>query len=210
MVEVVSGIEHIRQRPQMYFAGEVTPGAICSYLADDALGLGAAHVRIDRVERWSIVSADVDWLRLPEHRVIALDRLFVGMHAQPSRGGRIRSEVFVGAFAETAYVGSPREFSAVVGDAPLPETVARVLCPPPCVRSIVTPMFVAAANQRYELVYDMLKAGADPTIRMGKSGKTILSVIRGSRVPPGAPPYEWQLKVVDVLKQKGFDVEHGD
>jgi ankyrin repeat protein len=73
-----------------------------------------------------------------------------------------------------------------------------------------TPMFVAAANQRYELVYDMLKAGADPTVKIGKSGKTVLSVIRRSRVPPGAPPYEWQLKVVDFLRQKGLDVERSD
>jgi hypothetical protein len=74
----------------------------------------------------------------------------------------------------------------------------------------VTPMFVAAATQRYDLVYDMLKAGADPTIKVGKTDKTILSVIRHSRVPPGAPPYEWQLKVIDLLKQKGIDVEHSD
>jgi len=136
MIQVLGSIELIRQKPQMYFAGAVTASAICSYLVDDALRLGASHVRADSVERWSIVSADVDWLRLPEDRVISIDRLFVGMHAHPSRINGIRSEVFVGAFAETAYVASPGEFSAVVGNAPLPETISRVLCPPPCIRSV--------------------------------------------------------------------------
>ena len=136
MIQVLSGIELIRQKPQMYFAGAVTASAISSYLVDDALRLGAGHVRVDSVQRWWIVSADVDWLRLPEDRVISIDRLFVGLHPYPSRINGIRSEVFVGAFAETAYVASPGEFSAVVGDAPLPEAISRVLCPPPCVRSV--------------------------------------------------------------------------
>ena len=75
----------------------------------------------------------------------------------------------------------------------------------------LTPLIEAAANQRYKLVYDMLMAGADPTVGISKwKGKTLLSVIRHSRVPPGAPPYEWQLKVIDLLRQKGLDVEHGD
>ena len=136
MIQVLGGIELIRQKPQMYFAGAVTASAICSYLVDDALRLGASHVRADSVGRWFIVSADVDWLSLPEDRVIPIDRLFVGMHAHPSRINGIRSEVFVGAFAETAYVASPGEVNAVVGNAPLPEAISRVLCPPLCVRSV--------------------------------------------------------------------------
>jgi hypothetical protein len=76
----------------------------------------------------------------------------------------------------------------------------------------LTPLVEAAVNQRYELVYEMLNAGADPamTVPKGKGNKTILSVVRRSRVPPDAPPYQWQLKVVDLLKQRGLDVEHGD
>jgi Ankyrin repeats (3 copies) len=74
----------------------------------------------------------------------------------------------------------------------------------------MTPLIEAAANQKYELVYQMLIAGADPTISPAKwHGKTLLSVIRRSTVPPDAPPYEWQLKVIALLKQKGLDVEHG-
>jgi uncharacterized protein len=76
----------------------------------------------------------------------------------------------------------------------------------------LTPLVEAAANQRYELVYDMLNAGADPTMTVpkGRTNKTILTVVRRSRVPPDAPPYQWQLKVIHLLKKKGLDVEHGD
>lgn len=74
----------------------------------------------------------------------------------------------------------------------------------------LTPLIEAAANQKYELVYDMLLAGADPTTKIAHwDGQTLLSVIRRSRVPPGAPPYQWQLKVVELLKKKGLDVEQG-
>jgi ankyrin repeat protein len=72
------------------------------------------------------------------------------------------------------------------------------------------PLIFAAANQKYDLVYDMLVAGADPQISPPKwHGKTLLSVIRRSTVPPEAPPYQWQLKVIELLKQKGLDVDHG-
>jgi len=74
----------------------------------------------------------------------------------------------------------------------------------------LTPVLYAAANQKYELVYDMLIAGADPTIQIARSnGKTLLWVIGHSRVPPSAAAYQWQLKVIELLKQRGLDVEHG-
>ena len=133
---VPSAVEVIRQRPEFYFPHGVTAAAICLCLADDALALGATHVRVDDVDHWRIVSADVDWVRLPEHRAIAMHRLFVGMHVHPSRINGVRSEVFVGAFAEVAYAATPDEVSLVVGNRPLPATVSRVLCPPPCVRSV--------------------------------------------------------------------------
>jgi uncharacterized protein len=68
----------------------------------------------------------------------------------------------------------------------------------------------AAANQRYQLVYEMLVAGADPTVRVGRKQATLLSFIRISKVAPPDPEYPWQLKVIDLLQQKGLDVEHGE
>jgi uncharacterized protein len=72
-----------------------------------------------------------------------------------------------------------------------------------------TALSSAAATWRYEVVYDMLIAGADPTIKMGKNGHTILSTIRTSRVPAENPSYEWLVKVRDLLRQKGLDVDNG-
>jgi hypothetical protein len=54
-------------------------------------------------------------------------------------------------------------------------------------------------------------AGADPTFSpSGWHGKTLLSMIKRSRVTPNAPAYQWQLKVVELLKQRGLDVEQGN
>jgi hypothetical protein len=136
LISALSGVELVRQRPQMYFPHGVTPTAISLCLVDDALALGATHVSVDHVDRWWIVSADVDWLRLPESRAIAMDRLFVGMHVHPSHINGVRSEIFVGAFAEVAYVATPDETTVVVGNDPLPEAVSRVLCSAPCIRSL--------------------------------------------------------------------------
>lgn len=76
----------------------------------------------------------------------------------------------------------------------------------------MTPITEAAANWRFEIVYDMLSAGADPrmTVPKGRGSKTLLSVIRHTPVPPGTSQYESKMKVIEFLKQKGLDVEHGD
>jgi uncharacterized protein len=74
----------------------------------------------------------------------------------------------------------------------------------------MTPLIEAAASQKYELVYEMLIAGADPRVQLPQSrGKTLLSVIRRSQVPQDSPQYQWQMKVIELLKQKGLDVERG-
>jgi hypothetical protein len=103
---------------------------------DDALGLGARHVCVDYVEGWHIISADVDWLRLPENRQIAIDRLFARFHPHGRWVNGVRGEVFVGALAEVAYVATPVEVRAVVGDSPLPASISQALCPPRCTRSL--------------------------------------------------------------------------
>jgi hypothetical protein len=136
MIQVLPSIELIRERPDMYFRGPPTPEAIGLYLLDDALGYGARHVRVDRVERWHIISAEVDWLRLPEDRQIPMDRLFAGFHPNGRWINGVRAEVFVGAFSEVAYVATPDEVRAVVGDSPLPTSISQALCPPPCTRSL--------------------------------------------------------------------------
>ena len=66
-----------------------------------------------------------------------------------------------------------------------------------------TPPMVACATQRIELLYDMLIAGADPTVR-DPAGITLLSYIRRSMVPRSDP---WMAKVIDNLKATGLDVD---
>jgi len=129
------GIAAIRRRPDMYLPA-VTLECIGACLVDDARLIGATQVRIDTVEDWHIISADIDWLRLPLERVPPFDRLFTGRHIHPTRINGIRAEVLVGAFARSAYVATPHERQCVVGNAPLPASVSNALCQTPCVRSV--------------------------------------------------------------------------
>jgi len=71
-----------------------------------------------------------------------------------------------------------------------------------------TPMFVAATTSCYDLVFEMLEAGADPTIK-NTWGYTILYPIRNIRTDPQSQQYKWRQKVIDRLKEKGMDVENG-
>jgi hypothetical protein len=135
-MQVFSGLEQIRRRPEMYFPGGVTPSSICSCLLDDCLSLGATRLRLDCIDGWYVVSADVDWLRLPENRAIPLERLFGGMYPHPTRINGVRAEAFVGAFAEAAYAATPEETRLVVGNLILPDTVSTSLCPAQCVCSV--------------------------------------------------------------------------
>lgn len=71
-----------------------------------------------------------------------------------------------------------------------------------------TPAMVAAGLWRYDWVYQLLIAGADPTIRR-PAGTTLLTLVRRVPIAPSNPRYPWKLKVVELLKERGLDVEHG-
>jgi ankyrin repeat protein len=71
-----------------------------------------------------------------------------------------------------------------------------------------TPIIRAATASNYDMVYTMLKAGADPTIKE-KWGNTILYPIKNINTDPASEQYQWRAKVIDFLKAKGIDVEHG-
>jgi ankyrin repeat protein len=75
-------------------------------------------------------------------------------------------------------------------------------------RDSYTPMMNAAFANRYDMVYIMLAAGADPTIK-AKTGTTIAIVINRVRTDPKSELYQWRAKVIDLLKSKGIDVESG-
>jgi ankyrin repeat protein len=69
-------------------------------------------------------------------------------------------------------------------------------------------LFNAAGSSRYEMVYDMLQAGADPTFAIPKrGGNALVWALQHSRAEPGTPLYEWLTKVKDLLRQKGLDVD---
>jgi len=70
------------------------------------------------------------------------------------------------------------------------------------------PAIVAAGQWRYDWVYAMLIAGADPTVQT-PAGITLLTPVRRVPIVPSSPNYPWKLRVVELLKERGLDVEHG-
>lgn len=65
-----------------------------------------------------------------------------------------------------------------------------------------TPMMVAAMMRRYDMVYIMLEAGADPMLP-DKVGATLADYVQRNKVDPGNQLYGWRVKVIDLLKAKG-------
>jgi ankyrin repeat protein len=71
-----------------------------------------------------------------------------------------------------------------------------------------TPVMRAAKLNRYDMAYALLEAGADPKIK-NQSGYTMLRPIQRNNTDPESEQYQWRAKVIDLLKAKGIDVEHG-
>jgi uncharacterized protein len=69
-----------------------------------------------------------------------------------------------------------------------------------------TPAYFACSAQQFEVVYELLVAGADPTIKIGKGNSTLLRCIKRSAILPSAPQYTWKLKVIELLQGRGLDI----
>ena len=66
------------------------------------------------------------------------------------------------------------------------------------------PLWIAANLARYELVFDLLKAGAKPDL-ISANGKVTLSVvISGRYIDPESDQYVWRERVITLLKAKGI------
>jgi uncharacterized protein len=70
----------------------------------------------------------------------------------------------------------------------------------------VTPMMKAANINAFDIVYDLLIKGADPTLK-DNTGNTIVWSIKNNRISPESEGYKWREKVVELLKEKGMTVE---
>jgi ankyrin repeat protein len=73
-----------------------------------------------------------------------------------------------------------------------------------------TPLMNAAMSIRYDMAYALLEAGADPTLK-DNHGHTIVRFINinGPHLDQKGWVYPWYLKVMDVLKSKGMDMDEG-
>lgn len=63
-----------------------------------------------------------------------------------------------------------------------------------------TPLMIAALANRYDLVYSLLVAKADPTIQ-ANNGDTLAQVIEAIRTDPASDMNVWREKVIDLLNK---------
>ena len=68
-----------------------------------------------------------------------------------------------------------------------------------------TPAVYAAYTKDFQIVYELLKAGADPKSR-DQVGSTIASLIQRYPMVESGPIYEWREKVIGQLKAAGIDL----
>jgi uncharacterized protein len=73
-------------------------------------------------------------------------------------------------------------------------------------RTGVTPLMHAAGVIQYELAYEMLKAGADPSIT-NNWGNTVVWSVKTRNVDPKSEVYLWRAKVIELLEARGMQLE---
>jgi ankyrin repeat protein len=70
-------------------------------------------------------------------------------------------------------------------------------------RDGVTPMMAAVTINQYEMVYEMLEAGANPELK-NKYGNSILYFIHDNRISPKSENFKWRAKVIEFLEANGI------
>ena len=136
-IRPIHAIDHIRRHPEMYCPGGVTSGCLATGLLRDAEALGARHVRLDVVDQWYLISAEIDWLGPPLQTRASIADLFrqaVPFEAVGPNG--VRSEVIVAAFARSGIVATPEGWVRVFGKLDPPDNVKDALCPNGCIRTV--------------------------------------------------------------------------
>lgn len=65
-----------------------------------------------------------------------------------------------------------------------------------------TPLVLAAVFARYEYVFVMLRAGADPTVSSPNGRVSLVNEIAGRHIDPNHDAYIWREKVIIFLREK--------
>ena len=68
-----------------------------------------------------------------------------------------------------------------------------------------TPLMAAAAINEYEIVYTLLQAGADFSIK-DNAGHTVAWYLENSKIDPKSDVHVWWEKSVEFLRQRGVEV----
>ena len=68
-----------------------------------------------------------------------------------------------------------------------------------------TPMIAAAWLLRYDIIYVLLEAGAEPLAK-DKHGRTLLNEIGRARIDQKSDLYKWRTRVIALLQEKGYEI----
>ena len=98
-------IEFIRRRKKEIFDGGVPNGqVIASNIAFGAAVLGATHIELKNQDNWWFVASQFNWLKSNEHNS-DINSLFSSLIPFPEQSpSSYRSEIYITAFSESAYV----------------------------------------------------------------------------------------------------------
>jgi uncharacterized protein (TIGR03067 family) len=67
------------------------------------------------------------------------------------------------------------------------------------------PMIAAAWLIRYDIIYVLLEAGADPLAK-NKYGRTLMNEIGRARIDRSSDLYTWRTRVIELLQKRGYDI----
>ncbi|WP_327584613.1 hypothetical protein OHA25_54100 [Nonomuraea sp. NBC_00507] len=111
-IQIVDAIDSVRARPAMYFKGGVyDPIEIATWIAGEALMLGAQSVRIEFKEGWFLIIADHDWLAGRESQA------FTTLAHIPEVGQNSRyGEILAVAFCRNVATSTPHGIRSIKGE----------------------------------------------------------------------------------------------
>jgi hypothetical protein len=113
-IKVFDTIEHIKKNKEMYLGtNTVHPDVLASYVANDALVLGASKVIISYENYWYIIGSNIDWLMKGHDR--RLQEIFTRSLILEGGGqNAFRREPLIMAFAEHIVLAKNKDDITVI------------------------------------------------------------------------------------------------
>lgn len=123
---IKDAVAHLRCHAEMHLGRlEASRAQLASFLVSDALNLGALHCSCLVSNRWTIISADVNWTRQGRGGNRPYAELFRIWVPLPEAGlEEVRHEIYLVAFAADVFVANGQEIEIIQGISPPADVTA--------------------------------------------------------------------------------------